>query len=131
MAEKSGSATDPVVLRQKIDRSRELIVRDLASLGYELNFPLKLKRAFQRNTALWVGGALALGVLVSLLRARTKKVYVHKGGTKSRPSNSTLVESGLLLSVLKLGLNLLQPVATSYLKEELKGTQNQTRQPRW
>jgi len=47
-------------LRQKISRSRELVVRDVGALRYELNFPLKFKRAFQRNTVVWVGAALAV-----------------------------------------------------------------------
>ena len=74
------------MLRGKIARSRELVVRDLSGLGYELNFPLKLRRTFQRHTVLWVGGALAFGLVVSLLRARTKKVYVTTSGKKpARP----------------------------------------------
>jgi hypothetical protein len=121
MAEKSGSEKDPVVLRGKIARSRELVVRDLAGLGYELNFPLKVRKAFQRHTVLWIGSAVALGLVVSLLRARTKKVYVTKGGKKARPSGNALVESGLLLGALKLGATLLQPVVTNYIKERLKG----------
>ena len=129
MAEESGQKEDPVVLRAKIARSRELVVRDLSGLGYELNFPLKLRRTFQRHTVLWVGGALALGLVVSLLRARTKKVYVTK---KARPSSgNALLESGLLLGAFKLGLSLLRPVATSYLKEKLKGTSNRPRPSRW
>lgn len=130
MAEESGQKEDPVVLRGKIARSRELVVRDLSGLGYELNFPLKLRRTFQRHTVLWVGGALALGLVVSLLRARTKKVYVTTSGKKARPpAGNALLESGLLLGALKLGLTLLRPLATSYLKEKLKGSGN--RPPRW
>jgi len=132
VAEESRPKEDPVILRGKIARSRELVVRDLSGLGYELNFPLKLRRAFQRHTVLWVGGALAVGLVVALLRAHTKKVYVTPGGKKARPSSSNaLLESGLLLGVLKLGLNLLRPVATSYLKEKLKGTSNRPRPGRW
>lgn len=132
MAEESGQKEDPVVLRGKIARSREMVVRDLSGLGYELNFPLKLRRTFQRHTVLWVGGALAFGLVVSLLRARTKKVYVTTSGKKARPSSgNALLESGLLLGALKLGLNLLRPIATSYLKEKLKGTSNRPRPSRW
>jgi hypothetical protein len=130
MAEESGPAKDPIVLRQKIDRSRELVMRDLAGLGYELDFPLKLKRTFQNNKTLWIGSAIALGLLVALLQARTKKVYVSKSGKKTRPSTNTLLESGLLLSVLKLGLNLVQPAVTSYLKGKLVGSPDKPRGPR-
>ena len=84
MAEKSGSEEAPVELRQKIARSRELVVRDMGGLRYELNFPLKFRKAFQRHTVFWVGAALAVGLFLALLRARTQKVYVGVGGRKAR-----------------------------------------------
>jgi len=128
MAEESGQKQDPVVLRGKISRSRELVVRDLSGLGYEFNFPLKLRRAFQQHTVLWVGGALAVGLVVALLRARTKRVYITPSGKKARSkSGNSLLESGLLLGVLKLGLDLVRPIATSYLKEKLVGSGNRPR----
>lgn len=113
MAEKSGSDETPVELRQKVARTRELVVRDASGLRYELNFPLKFKRAFQRNTVVWVGAALAVGLLMALLKARTQKIYVGAGGKKVR-SQKTLFQSGALLGALKFGLTLLQPVVISY-----------------
>jgi hypothetical protein len=113
MAEKSGSDETPVELRQKVARTRELVLRDASGLRYELNFPLKFKRAFQRNTVVWVGGALAVGLIMALLKARTQKVYVRAGGRKVR-SQKTLFQSGALLGALKFGLTLLQPVVISY-----------------
>ncbi len=61
MAEKSGSDQSKAQLRQQISQSRALVARDIGGLRYELNFPLKFKKAFQRNTVVWVGAALALG----------------------------------------------------------------------
>jgi hypothetical protein len=113
MAEKSGSDETPVELRQKIARARELVLRDASGLRYELNFPLKFKKTFQRNTVVWVGAALAVGLLMALLKARTQKVYVRAGGRKVR-SQKTLFQSGALLGALKFGLTLLQPVVISY-----------------
>ncbi len=82
MAEKPGSDEAPIELRQKIARSRELVVRDMDGMRYELDFPLKFRKAFQRNTVLWVGAALAVGLALALLRARPQKVYVSRGGKK-------------------------------------------------
>lgn len=118
MAEKSGADETPVELRQKVARTRELVVRDVSGLSYELNFPLKFKRAFQRNTAVWVGAALAAGLLVALLKARTQKVYIGAGGKKVRSPNRTLLQSGAVLSVLKFGLTLLQPMVISYFTKK-------------
>ena len=94
MAEKSGSDETPVELRQKIARSRELVVRDMGGLRYELNFPLKFKQAFQRNTVVWVGAALAVGLLIALLRARPQKIYLNAAGKKVRSPNKSFAGVG-------------------------------------
>ncbi len=128
MAEESGSKEDPVGLRKEIARSRELVVRNFAGLRYELDFPLKIRNAFQRNTAVWVGAALAAGLFLALLRARPKKVYISGGGgRKIRGSNKTLLESGLLLSAVKLGITILQPLVVSYFKKQGAKTRDNVR----
>ena len=118
MAEKSGPDETPVELRLKVARTRELVVRDASGLRYELNFPLKLKRAFQRNTVVWVGAALAVGLLIALLKARTQKVYVGASGKKVRSPNKSLLQSGALLGALKFGMTLLQPMVVSYFAKK-------------
>ncbi|HEY2799335.1 MAG TPA: hypothetical protein VGI85_01980 [Chthoniobacterales bacterium] len=114
MAEKSGSNESRVELREKIRRSRELVARDLGGLRNELNFPLKFKKAFQRHTVLWVGSAIAVGLLVALLRARTRKIYLSAGGGKVRSPNKALLESGALLGAIKIGMTFLQPILMNY-----------------
>ncbi len=118
MAEKPGSDETPIELRQKIARSRELVVRDMGGMRYELNFPLKFRKAFQRHTVLWVGAALAVGLGLALLRARTRKIYVGVSGKKERSPNKTLFESGALLGLLKLGMTLVQPAVVSYFAKK-------------
>ena len=118
MAKKSGSDETPVELRQKIARSRELVVRDLSGLRYELNFPLKFRKTFQRHTVVWVGAALAAGLFLALLRARTQKVYVNPLSKKARSPNKRLLESGALLSLLKLGMTVVQPMIVSHFAKK-------------
>ena len=129
MAEKSGPDETPIELRQKISRSRELVVRDVGALRYELNFPLKFKRAFQRNTVVWVGAALAVGLLIALLRARPQKIYLSASGKKVRSPNKSLLESGVLLGALKLGISLAQPIVLSYFKKKA-GSKDTPSRPR-
>jgi hypothetical protein len=133
MAEKSGSQSDPVKEREKISRSREMVVRDLSGLRYELNFPLKLRRAIQRNNVLWMGGAIALGLLLALMRARTKKIYVSATGKKVRPPKKSLLESGALLGAAKLAMTVLQPMVVSHFakKGAKKGDQPPRRSDNW
>ena len=132
MAEKSGSQQNPVKLREKISRSREMIGRDVEGLRYELDFPLKFRKAFQRNTAVWSGAALALGLLLALMRARTKKVYVGAAGKKVASPKKSLLESGALLGALKLGMTLIQPMVVSHFakKGSKEGGEKGARQSR-
>jgi hypothetical protein len=118
MAEKSGQEKDPVALRRKIAQSRDLVVRDMGGLRYELDFPLKFKKTFQRNTALWIGAALALGLCVALLRARTQKVYVSPLNKKVRSPNKSLLESGALLGLVKLAMTVVQPMVVSHFAKK-------------
>lgn len=118
MAEKSGPGETPVELRQKVARTRELVVRDASGLRYELDFPLKLRKAFQRNTVVWVGAALAVGLLIALLKARPQKVYVGAGGKKMRSREKSLLQSGVVLGALKFGMTLLQPMVISYFAKK-------------
>lgn len=126
MAEKPGSNETSVTLRQKIARSREVVARDMTGLHYELDFPLKFKKSVQRNTVLWIGAALAAGLLVALLRTRTKKIYLSAGGKKVRP-NDKLLKSGFLLGALKLAVTLVQPMVVGYFAK--KGAKQGKRSP--
>ncbi len=118
MAEKSGSGQSNAELRQQISQTRALVARDIGGVRYELDFPLKFKKAFQRNTVVWIGAAVAVGLLVALLRARTHKVYLSAAGKKVRSPNKTLLESGALIGALKLGMTLLQPMVVSYFAKK-------------
>lgn len=117
MAEKSGSDKTPVELWRKIARSRELVARDVGGMRYELDFPLKFRKAFQRHTVVWVGAALAVGLLLALLRARTQKIYVGPGSKRAR-SQKSLLESGALLGLLKIGMTLVQPMVVSHFAKK-------------
>ncbi len=130
MAEKSGSNETPLELRQKIARSRELVVRDMGGLRYEFDFALKFKRTFQRHTVVWVGAALTVGLLIALLRARPQKIYLNAAGKKVRSPNKSLLESGVLLGALKLGISLAQPLVLGYLKKKTARNGAQSRPPR-
>ncbi len=118
MAEKSGSDQSNAELRQQISQTRALVARDIGGVRYELDFPLKFKKAFQRNTVVWIGAAVAVGLLVALLRARTHKVYLSAAGKKVRSPNKTLLESGALIGALQLGMTLLQPMVVSYFAKK-------------
>ncbi len=129
MAQKSRSSETPVEQWKKIARSREEVARDLGGMRYELDFPLKFKKAFQRHTTAFVAAALVLGLMIALLRARTQKVYVGPGAKKKGSRDKTLLESGALLGLIKLAMTVMQPVITSYFAKQgaKKGEQQGSR----
>lgn len=118
MAEESGSEQSNAEIRHRISASRAEVARAVGGLQYELNFPLKMKKSFQRNTVFWVGSALALGLLIALLRARTQKVYLSAAGKKAW-GNKSLLEGGAILSAIKLAGPLLQPVVMGYFAKKM------------
>ncbi len=128
MADKSQQPLSGVKLREKVEQSRHELARDAEGLQYELNFKRKLRRAFRHNTALWIGSALAIGLLLALMRARTKKVYVGASGKKVRPPPKSLLESGALLGLVKLGMTIVQPMVVSHFAK--KGAKKGDRQGR-
>src|SRR5205807_5280780 len=85
MAQKPGQRKSLHELRQEAAHSRDRLGRDLSGVRYELDFPLKFRKSFQRQTVLWIGAAIVVGVMFAVMPARTKKVKVKVGGKfKSR-----------------------------------------------
>lgn len=107
-------------VRQKIAHSRDHLGRDLAGLRYELDFPLKLKKSFQRKTVVWVTAAVAVGLVVVMLPARKKRIYVDAKGRQTKKEKAFL-QAGLGLSALKLAMTFLQPMIMNFVMEKVKG----------
>jgi hypothetical protein len=119
MAEGPGKNDANQKLNQEIARSRELVSRDMAGLRYELDFPRKLRRSFKSETMLWITAAVAVGVLISMLPARTKKVYVDP--RKGEKSKKRLLEAGFVLGALKIAAGMLRPVIVDFVRSRLTG----------
>src|SRR2546421_4460100 len=108
MAQKPGQAKSLHELRQEAAHSRDRLTRDLSGLRYELDFPLKFRKSFQRQTVLWIGAAIVVGFIIVTLPARTKKARIK---TKSRGEQQKegILGAGLALGALKLVATLLKP----------------------
>ncbi len=117
MAEESGKDGSLNEIKQRIERSRYELGRDLSGLRYELDIPLKIKKSFQRNTVVWVAGAIVLGLIFTAGPRRRKKIYVDARGRKK--GKETLVEAGLLLTAMKFAASVLKPVIVSYAMQKL------------
>ena len=122
MAQKPEQGKSLHELRQEAAHSRDRLGRDLSGLRYELDFPLKIRKSFQRQTVLWIGAAIVIGVLIVALPARTKKIRI-KTKTKSRGEQQKegILGAGLALGALKLVATMLKPTITSYVAKKMSG----------
>ncbi|MGE5209340.1 MAG: hypothetical protein ACM3KL_08425 [Alphaproteobacteria bacterium] len=111
MAEKSESIDE---LKAEIAGSRENLSRQLAGLRYELDFPGKFRRSFQRQTGSWLSAAAAVGALIALAPMRRKKVYID--AKSRRKADKKLLETGLGLAAMKLAASVARPVILEFVK---------------
>ncbi len=103
-------------LRQDIARSREDVERRLARVRDESDFPKKIRRSIRREPVPWIVGAIAVGLLVTAVVTRRKKIVVSgKPGVKSK---SGMLEAGFLLGALKVAATLLKPVVVKMVEEK-------------
>jgi hypothetical protein len=117
MAKEPRQNNSPEQLSEEIARSRNAVSRNLTGLRYELDFPRKIRRSFRQETMLWIGAAVAVGVLIAVAPARTKKVYVEpKTGRKSK---HRLLEAGFVLGALKIAASLFRPVIIDLVRARL------------
>ena len=126
MAKESGQDEPTKRVRVEIDRSRNLIARDVRGLRYELDFPGKIRRSFQRQTAVWIVAAVAVGVIVVTL-PRRKKVTVEM--TRDGKGKKKLAETGMVLGVLRIAMPLLKPVVMNFIRSRMTGATSSTPRP--
>ena len=125
MAQKSEQDESNYELTQKIAHSREHMARDLSGLRYELDFPMKFRRSFQRSTVVWIGAAAVVGIVFAFMPARTKKVYV--AGKKKDEQGKKFLEAGFAVAAMKLAATLLKPVVVGYLTKRMSGADSKPR----
>src|SRR6202162_1238069 len=116
MAKKSGSKSAKE-LREEIARSREEVDRRLSRVREEADIPRKIRRSIRQEPVPWIIGAIAVGLLVTAVVTRKKKVYVDaKGAPKSKHA---LLEAGFVLGALRIAASLLKPVVMNFVEKKL------------
>ena len=101
-------------LKTEIAASRQRLSRELQGLRYELDFPAKFRRSFQKQTGSWISAAAAVGALIALAPMRKKKVYVD--ARSRRKGDKKLMQTGLAMAALKLVGNLARPLVMEFVK---------------
>ena len=120
MAEKSGQAKSLHELRQEAAHSRDRLGRDLSGLRYELDFPLKFRKSFQRQTVIWVGAAILVGVAIAVMPSRAKKVKVSTAAkSRGEQQKEGILGAGLALGALKLVATMLKPTISAFIAKKM------------
>jgi hypothetical protein len=118
MAKNSEPNRSAARLIDEIERSRQRVSRNLTNLRDELDLPEKLRRSFRRQPAVWIVGAVTLGLILTVISGRKKKVHVDaKRGARSR---SRLLETGFLLGALKVAATVVKPVIVPFLQQKVR-----------
>ena len=121
-------------IRQQIAHSRDRLGRDLEGLRYELDFPLKFRKSFQRNTKVWISALVLTGVVMTA-RATSRKKVIYAGKTgqqkKGEEQKKGLVLAGLSMGALRFAASMLRPVVISFVSRKLGGYSPGTAQRKW
>ena len=122
MAKDPGQEKSLHKLRQEVAHSRDRLARDLSGLRYELDFPLKFRKSFQRQTVLWITAAVVIGVVFAVMPARTKTVRANaKMRSKGEEQKKGILAAGLAVGALKLAATLLRPAVTQFIFKKMSG----------
>ena len=122
MAKEPGQEKSLHELRQEVAHSRDRLARDLSGLRYELDFPLKFRKSFQRQTVVWITAAVVIGVIFAVMPARTRKVQVKaKTKTDGEETKKGILGAGLAVGGLRLAATLLKPAVTSFISKQVSG----------
>ncbi len=121
MAKDPGQEKSLRELRQEVAHSRDRLARDLSGLRYELDFPLKFRKSFQRQTVLWITAAVVIGVVFAVMPARTKRLPLKAKRKIGSDPNEGILGAGLALGALKLAVTLLKPAITNFISKKMSG----------
>jgi len=114
-----------VQLIAQLDRARYGMSRSAAELRDDLNLPQHLRSTYVNHKGAWIGGAAALGWVISRLPGRRKKQKVqiaknshHNGSTPAQARKYAL--GGILLALLRVVFDALKPTLTSIASRKIK-----------
>src|ERR1044071_5204985 len=119
MAKKSGNKSKED-LTQEIARSREDLERQRGRVREEADFPQKIRRSVRREPVAWIIGAIAVGLIITGIVTRKKKVVVDatRRGSKTK---TALLETGFVLGALRIAASLLKPVVMKFVEDKVRG----------
>jgi hypothetical protein len=120
MAKESGRGNSSDALKAEIAASRQQLSWELRGLRYEMDIPRRIRRSMREHMGLWIGAAVAVGVIVIML-PRKKEVHVDLAkGLQGKPGKKFL-EAGFLLGLLRMAAPLLKPMVKNFITQKMRG----------
>jgi hypothetical protein len=105
-----------IALAADLDRARARLARGAEGLRQDLNVPAHLRHSFHEHKAAYIGGATFLGLLLSKLPARKKKIYVER---KGKQTVKEVEKAGLWIMLLQMLFNAARPMLTSLVAKQV------------
>jgi len=104
----------------QLERSRAEMSAHRRGAGAQAHLGDKVRHSFGRQRAGWLGGAALLGLILSKLPPRTKKVPALKWGGRA-PADAVLAtgKAGVFVGALKLVLDLLKPLLIAWATKRI------------
>ena len=104
-------------LAAELERARARLARASAALRHDLDVGTRLRHSFHGNKAAYIGGATFLGLILSKLPARKKKVYVDR---KTKEESLKKVEkAGIWIVLLQFLFNAARPWLTGLVSKQV------------
>ena len=105
-----------VELAAEMERARARLAHNFGALREDLDVATHVKRSLEHHKAAYIGGATFLGLLLSKLPARKKKIYVER---KSKDAVKEVEKAGIWIVLLQLIFKAFQPMLTSLVSRQV------------
>lgn len=105
-----------IELAAELERARGRLAHNFGALRQDLDVATHLKHSLSEHKTAYIGGATLLGLLLSKLPARKKKIYVDR---KSKDAVKDVEKAGIWIVLLQLIFKAFQPMLTSLVSQQL------------
>lgn len=108
-------------LTATLARSRVQITGNAHALGQDLDFASRARRAFKTHPAVWIGGALVVGLFISRLPFGRKKTapVPRTRSSKTEETVEKAGKAGLVLGVLKIAFDIAKPTLMGWATRQM------------
>lgn len=111
-----GTEPDKAALLAEIAATRVQLSEATENLREAMDFPARARRSVREHRGRWIAGAVATGLLLTLLIRRKKVVYVERSTGEFLGKAG---KAGLLLTALKIAGSLGKPLLGELAKARL------------